>query len=285
MPARAIFLDLDGSSLDHDHRLPQDLVDLIATAPDVHWSILTGRSHRAVRWLDILHHFPAEALHCFDNGATIMRRDGERALSVPVDEARLTSVLADIRAEIDGMDYLYAVGQHTPGLVWVDGPPTDEMRYWGLVLDDFEAFAERALADPITKLTIKAKAVDWPGRMMARGHAVNGHHVDVSGPGISKASAAEFVLARHGLPPERAVFVFNDYNDLPVLASERLRGLVRVKVGPVMPEVEADHRLAHPREVAATLAAILASDAAVQAADAAIPAADAREPAGSTGNR
>ena len=74
----------------------------------------------------------------------------------------------------------------------------------------------------------------------------NDTYIDVTTAGVHKGSAVVDVLAMLGVSPAETAFVFNDFNDLPVLKHPELSQIVKIKVGDLLPDVAADYALAKP---------------------------------------
>jgi hydroxymethylpyrimidine pyrophosphatase-like HAD family hydrolase len=85
----------------------------------------------------------------------------------------------------------------------------------------------------------------------------NGCVVDLTPFGVDKGTGVKFVLDMLQIDPCDAAFVFNDENDLPVLSSSSLNGIVTVKVGAQLPHVCADYKVSTPSDVADVLRELL----------------------------
>jgi hydroxymethylpyrimidine pyrophosphatase-like HAD family hydrolase len=82
-----------------------------------------------------------------------------------------------------------------------------------------------------------------------------GNNIDITTAQINKGSGCNLLLERLNIDASHALFIFNDFNDLPLINA--VPDIIKLKVGTLMPEVSADYYAATPHDVAEILRQLL----------------------------
>jgi hydroxymethylpyrimidine pyrophosphatase-like HAD family hydrolase len=85
----------------------------------------------------------------------------------------------------------------------------------------------------------------------------NENNIDVTPYGIDKGSACLYLLDYLSLKSENVIFIFNDYNDLPLVEKPELDKILKFKVGDRLPHIIADYAVNTPFDVAGVLSKII----------------------------
>jgi Cof subfamily protein (haloacid dehalogenase superfamily) len=227
MPVRALYFDLDGTLLDHDHAVPLALAQAIARARarGLKIGIATGR--RKTTTLPYALQIETNAPLILFNGAVVVDADREAVLfhaALPHEETRAV------------VDAVLAAGVHVCAYVdedlYVDPshPRPQLMGPAGAVLLSPTERPLRTLPVAPTKLLF----VDEPARLVAlradltaRGLVPPGAHLVRSNPrflellpdGVSKGRALPLVAARLGVDVDDIAAFGDDENDADMLAA------------------------------------------------------------------
>lgn len=222
-PGLLVALDIDGTLLGHDGRLSPDVLDGVRALRETgtHVVLATGRSLVGLR--------PVAAALGVDrgwavasNGAVSVRLDpdlpggDEVSDVVTFDPEPALRLLRDLLP-----DGLFAVERLGEGF-WVSGhfPPGELPE--GVRVVDFEALCQA----PATRVTLRAPRLEAADlrEVVDRSHLTGVTYaigwtawLDLTPPGISKASALETLRTRLGVAPGSSLAVGDGQNDVDML--------------------------------------------------------------------
>jgi hydroxymethylpyrimidine pyrophosphatase-like HAD family hydrolase len=250
-----VVLDLDGSAMSDDEGTPSELISLVRENSTVRWVLATGRSFASAANTELAKALPKGAPHVFDGGSTLMSLSGTSFLQHWLSPCEISIFFDNV--DEGHLDYIFASTEDAKGMCWtsprsaaVKLPPATRancLREYRRLLD----------AVPVSKLSIRARcAIQLPNTINA---VICGNKADVLPCGIDKGTGMRFIFDRLSIAPSRSAFVFNDVNDLPLLAHPYFRDIVRIKVGSRIPTVPSEYSIAAPRAVASLLASLLKS--------------------------
>ncbi|GAA2918757.1 HAD family hydrolase [Streptomyces thioluteus] len=229
---RLIATDLDGTLLRDDKTVSDRTVAALAAAEaaGIEVFFVTGRP---TRWMDVASdHVHGHGLAICANGAAVVDlRDGGRFVEVrPLERTDALAVVHMVRTAVPGSTFAV---ERTTGFHY-------EPQYPPFMLSDdaVVATAEEFLAEdargydgtpcgPVLKLLAHHPELA-PDDFLARARAAAGAHgsftrssptalLEISGPGVSKASTLARYCAGHGITPEEVVAFGDMPNDLEML--------------------------------------------------------------------
>jgi hypothetical protein len=223
-PLRLVATDLDGTIVRTDGTVSDRTRAAFAAAEqaDVGIVLVTGRPPR---WM----HTMAEdtghrGLAILSNGAIVYDLHEERVIDQhPIDPDAAAEVVAALQAEVPGLVFAVERGDrfgHEPGWVTRYAQPADV-----LVADVGELVSEpmvKLLArhDGLSGDNLLARARSVIGEVATVTHSGLGTSavLEISGPGVTKATALARLAADLGTGPEGTVAFGDMPNDLPMLA-------------------------------------------------------------------
>jgi len=231
---KAVFFDLDGSTLGPDQAFTPSFLSLVRRHREKKWVMTTGRGAWSVFGLGLHRNFDADVPHIFDNGALISRIDGGSELKLLLGSGEKCEALAHL-SSLSGVDPIFASVYPGEGLVW---PAIKDNRNENLrCSDSFEDFALAVRSAEVTKISVKCgMALSFPPGLHVSSQS--GSH-DVINHGASKGSAMSVVRKLLRIEPEEILFVCDDLNDLSAIHNSDLDGMRIVKVGEKLPSVRA----------------------------------------------
>ncbi|WP_058045371.1 HAD family hydrolase [Streptomyces roseifaciens] len=224
---RLIATDLDGTLLRDDKTVSERTVAALAAAEaaGIEVFFVTGRP---ARWMDVVSdHVQGHGLAICANGAAVVDlRDGARFVEVrPLERADALAVVHAVRAAAPGSSFAV---ERTAGIHY-------EPEYPPFFLDPgaVVAPAEKLLAEdceytePILKLLASHPDLG-PDEFLTIAREAAGAHgsftrssptalLEISGPGVSKASTLARCCAERGISPEEVVAFGDMPNDLEML--------------------------------------------------------------------
>ncbi|MFD1829031.1 HAD family hydrolase [Streptomyces desertarenae] len=226
---RLIATDLDGTLLRDDKSVSRRTVEALAAAEEAGIEVffVTGRP---ARWMDVVSdHVHGHGLAICANGAAVVDlHRGRRIVRVrelPVGTA--LAVVEELRSTAPGVTFAV---ERTGGIHY-------EPRYPQFHLDPgaLHAPVEKLLAEgsdfadqPVLKLLAHHTEL-VPDDFLALARAAAGHHaeftrsspsalLEISGPGVSKASTLALCCERRGVSPQEVVAFGDMPNDLEMLS-------------------------------------------------------------------
>ncbi|MDT0545553.1 HAD family hydrolase [Streptomyces lonegramiae] len=226
---RLIATDLDGTLLRNDKSVSDRTVAALAAAEraGIEVFFVTGRP---ARWMDVVSaHVHGHGLAICANGAAVVDlHDGGRLLDArPLPGERAVAVVEALRGAAPGTSFAV---ERTGGIAYEPEYPPFNRDPSAVI-----APAEKLLADggecdgmPILKLLAHHPTLA-PDAFLELGRTVAGAHGDftrssptalleISGPGVSKASTLARCCAQRGIAPEEVVAFGDMPNDLEMLA-------------------------------------------------------------------
>ncbi len=226
---RLIATDLDGTLLRDDKSVSDRTIAALAAAEEAGIEVffVTGRP---ARWMDVVSaHVHGHGLAICANGAAVVDlHAGGRIIEVrPLERARALAVVHALRAAAPGTTFAVEL---TTGIHY-------EPAYPPFYLDPVAtiATAEKLLHEepagsgaPVLKLLAHHPELT-PDAFLALGRAAAGDLgsitrssptalLEISGPGVSKASTLELCCAERGIAPEEVVAFGDMPNDLEMLS-------------------------------------------------------------------
>jgi hydroxymethylpyrimidine pyrophosphatase-like HAD family hydrolase len=249
-----VFMDLDGSTITEQGELPPDLRDLIGANQTVNWVIVTGRGYASASKTPIASAVSASTPHVFDGGATIMDLSGRLHKQSCLSQDELDAFFASI--DTTQSDYIYAGVDAGGGLCWFAPDYTSRsiptLKHTGDILE----YQTWLRGREISKISVRQRT---GGKVVLQvHHAINGNNIDVTAVGVDKAFGARDILRMLGGRPERAAFIFNDENDLALVRAPFFEAMTTIKVGDLLPDVDADICVPSPYDVTKALGPLLA---------------------------
>ncbi|MFT4218061.1 MAG: HAD family hydrolase [Micropruina sp.] len=224
MSVRLIATDLDGTFLDPVGQVSEvnRLALAAAAACGVPVVVATGRPSR---WLQVLDDLPGVHREVVvSNGAGVFDLDGRRHTVVHgLDPQLAVEVAADLRDAIPGTVFAFEWGEHfgcEPELPqergeWLKRAPLAELA--AIELPVLKLCAFHADLDSDT-LAVRGRTVIGDRLTMTHSHLGDYGLLEISAPGVTKASGLAALCAGLGIDPAD-VAAFGDMpNDLPMLA-------------------------------------------------------------------
>jgi hydroxymethylpyrimidine pyrophosphatase-like HAD family hydrolase len=256
---RAVIMDGDGSTINEDNSMPANLGSLILQMPHIKWIMATGRSFDLLQRLPILNYLANDVPHIVDGGSTLIYKTGvihsRKRLSVQdinhlFDNLVLSQVEFIYFAIDDEHKYLY-VPQHQLSTAISYRPQFAS----AISISDLATYKQLTLhyQPPKIFLRINQNSVILPQLHWQQ----NERNIDITPANADKGTACYELLQLLNIQPVEMVFVFNDNNDLPLIRHPELQHITSIKVGNLLPHIEADYLASSPYDVAATLEKIL----------------------------
>ncbi|WP_394814723.1 HAD hydrolase family protein [Streptomyces millisiae] len=225
---RLIATDLDGTLLREDKTVSPRTVAALAAAEaaGIHVIFVTGRP---ARWMGpVRDHVPAHGLAICGNGAAVvdLRRGGELVATRPLPLDNALAIVRALRATAPGVAFAVerAGGfHHEPGYAPMVADPASRVAPAEALLSADPAFG----GQPVLKLLAHHGDLD-PDEFLALGRAVAGEHgeftrsnpnalLEISGPGVSKASTLAGRCRELGVDQTEVVAFGDMPNDLAML--------------------------------------------------------------------
>ena len=253
---RAVFFDLDGSTLHSNLVFSETFLSLSRRYPDISWVITTGRGMWSVKVLRLNEYFDSPIPHIFDNGAAICHFNG-----LPVRKHLLrTETRHDILtllSELPFIGCIYASVFPDSGLVWSSYDRLSVCSPDLFHYHDFKSFADDVMKMEITKISVKSSLpVDFPSNLNIM---QNKNSFDVIDLGVSKGSGINTVRKLLKLNPQDIAFVCDDLNDLSAINHPSLKGMVIATVGKTLINVNAKINVEAIEDVARHIERMLVS--------------------------
>jgi Cof subfamily protein (haloacid dehalogenase superfamily) len=223
---RLIATDLDGTLLRDDKTVSARTIAALADAEaaGIEVFFVTGRP---ARWMDVVaQHTARHGMAICANGAAVYDLHRDRLLAAyPLDARDALAAVEKLRAAVPGT--AFAV-EFTDGLAY-----EDDYRQWPAEPDHLVSPVEELLAGDITRPTVlkllaRHSSLD-PDVFLAAARSAAGEHgevtrsspsalLEISGPGVSKATTLARCCAERGISA-REVVAFGDMpNDLEMLS-------------------------------------------------------------------
>lgn len=228
-PTPAVWvLDLDGTLLGPDHRIPADSLAAVtrAHAAGVHVVVATGRVLAAT--LPVLEVLPFRPwLICCGGQTTLAPEEHEATVSRTLHPAHVADALARALPLPDVAVQLYTA---TAQAMWrTNAAGTYLATSEGLVFDPLDT-----LPDPVPGDLVKVVFTGQPEATRALDArfgadlpytytATGARYRDVLPLGVDKGTALDALLARTGWPADRVLAAGDNANDLPLFARARWR--------------------------------------------------------------
>ncbi|WP_171164817.1 Cof-type HAD-IIB family hydrolase [Streptomyces sp. I05A-00742] len=229
---RLIATDLDGTLLRDDKTVSDRTVAALAAAEAAGLEVffVTGRP---ARWMDVVSaHVHGHGLAICANGAAVVDlRDGGRFVEVrPLGRADALAIVVALRAAVPGSSFAV---ERTTGFHYEPQYPPFQLDPAAVIAPAEEFLAAEAPTEggdscgPILKLLAHHPELA-PDAFLARARTAAGDHgsftrssptalLEISGPGVSKASTLAGYCAEHGIAPEEVVAFGDMPNDLEML--------------------------------------------------------------------
>jgi Cof subfamily protein (haloacid dehalogenase superfamily) len=225
---RLVVTDMDGTFLSPDGTVSEQNRAAVLAAQQAGIPVLFATG-RPVRWLDVIRDLPgAHPTVIASNGAVLYDLGAQKLLDrVCVDPDVALGAVRAVRASVPDAAFAFESGDrfgHEPGYrVWRSDPRVDPALFTGPA-------EEIAHTEPFVKMLVQSRTLD-PDRLLADVRAVVGDTltvthsashgaglVEVSGPGVSKASMLARCCARLGVDAAD-VAAFGDMpNDVAMLS-------------------------------------------------------------------
>lgn len=224
---RLIAVDMDGTLLDADGRVPDALWPLLEElrARDIHFAPASGRQLATLQ--EAFPDHRDELVFIAENGGYVVRA-GEEVSSVAMDRAFVEALLARL-TDLAAREDLGVVlcGKESAYIERMDAAFADEAATYYARLSHVPAFAE--VDDQILKVAVYAfsdgERVAGALADVRETHQVvvsGAHWVDVMNPGVNKGVALTALQRALGVGPENTA-AFGDYlNDLEMLDAAHL---------------------------------------------------------------
>ncbi|MEU5417669.1 Cof-type HAD-IIB family hydrolase [Streptomyces sp. NPDC001407] len=224
---RLIATDLDGTLLRDDKTVSERTVAALAAAEaaGIEVFFVTGRP---ARWMDVVRdHVHGHGLAICANGAAVVDlHDGGRFVEVqPLERTDALAVVHALRAAAPGTSFAV---ERTEGIHYEPAYPPFFLDPGAVVAPAEKLLAEDSgYTDPILKLLAHHPELE-PDEFLSVAREAGGAHgaftrssptalLEISGPGISKASTLARCCAERGIAPEEVVAFGDMPNDLEML--------------------------------------------------------------------
>lgn len=252
---KAIIMDGDGSTITADHKLPDNLRDLIIANPQTKWIMATGRSLDLLSHLPIIDYLSKDVPHILDGGSRLMNVDGTSIIDFIISSDELECFFAQLNPA--KIDFLYYSLDHNNSFLY-----SQNLDHWGKLAvfekvnkcDNLAEYRVTTKKSPPTKIFMRVneffelKNVTWHN---------NDQNIDFTAHGVNKGSTCCKLLELLNLSANEVAFVFNDRNDLPLVEHPELQQITKIMVGDYLPEIKADYHVDTPYDVAEVLAKLI----------------------------
>ncbi|MDD3266773.1 MAG: HAD hydrolase family protein [Burkholderiales bacterium] len=253
---KAIIMDGDGSTITQDNKLPDNLRDLICNNPQLKWIMATGRSMDLLRATPIYDYLSDDIYHIVDGGSCLMYKSGSIYKQHLLGKDEVDIFFAKL--QLQHTNWLYYSPDGYKAFVYTT---QDKLKEKANKISDFititenlSEFRDYLSTFPAGKIFLNvSQEFDLSGVHYQR----NENNFDITKHGIHKGSAFIDMLADLGLQASEAVFIFNDSNDLPIVNHPDLSGVIKIKVGDYLPNINADYHVKTPYDVANILRQII----------------------------
>ncbi|MFI9720922.1 Cof-type HAD-IIB family hydrolase [Streptomyces sp. NPDC052396] len=224
---RLIATDLDGTLLHDDKSVSDRTVAALAAAEaaGIEVFFVTGRP---ARWMDVVSaHVHGHGLAICANGAAVVDlHDGGRFVEVrPLETAGALAIVETIRTAVPGSSFAV---ERTTGIHYEPQYPPFQADPGAVIATAEETLSQQGEGTgPILKLLAHHSDLA-PDEFLSIARAVAGEHgsftrssptalLEISGPGVSKASTLARCCAERGISPEEVVAFGDMPNDLEML--------------------------------------------------------------------
>lgn len=245
-------MDLDGSTLADKNVLPTELRALIQQHPQINWIITTGRSYPNFIRAPFKGLLPDDSLHIIEGGARIVQLDGTLLNEFGIQATELQHLFSII--DLSAIDYMYFCSPLLHGNAWYRH--NDVIDKFNLPASNytfnFEEFKAMAYELNPGKVSLYR---NQEFELVGLNYHSTGNNIDITTAQINKGSGCNLLLERLNIDASHALFIFNDFNDLPLINA--VPEIKKLKVGTLMPEISADYYAATPDDVAAVLRQLL----------------------------
>jgi hydroxymethylpyrimidine pyrophosphatase-like HAD family hydrolase len=252
---KAVFFDLDGSTLGSDLLFPGSFLSVVNRYHDRKWIITTGRGVWSVSDLKLHTEFDPDTPHIFDNGGLICRMNGESLLKNILSNQEKKEVLSFLPT-LNCVDSVYVSVFPSTGFCWSTGK-LSVLGYKSLIsFNDYETFANAIMNSVITKFSIKSEtAITFPGELTV---VRNQNSYDILNILSKKGNAINIVREHFSLQAKEIAFIWDDHNDLSAVKDPTLSNMYLIKVGSNLPDVKSDIHVLKIQDVGYHLESILA---------------------------
>lgn len=249
MSIKIVVMDGDGSTITHDHKLPDNLRDLILANPQIKWMMATGRSMDLLRATPIHQYLSADVFHIVDGGSCLMYKDGTVHKHYLLKPQEIDAVFNKLDLELS--NYLYYSPDGVRGFSYTRNHEIarqlSKISDQVYVTENIQQFRQWLHEYPTGKILLNVKE-DYD--LSELHYNRNENNFDFTSDGVHKGSAFVEMMEAMDVKPEETAFVFNDKNDLPIINHPELQNIVKIKVGDYLPEIKADYHVATPYDVA-----------------------------------
>ncbi len=246
---KTVFMDLDGSTLIEKNIIPANLRNLILQHSEINWIITTGRSYPSMIRAPFAEILPSDSIHITEGGARLSSLAGKLFKEFLLQPHEINEFFQTI--ELDQIDYVYYCHIVNEGQGWFRDVKIEQQFHLPLKRKtyDFNEFKLWTQQTTPAKLALYRNTEELSlGKLNWN---FNNNYVDVTTSGVNKGSAAITMLEHLGHSAQEAIFIFNDYNDLPLINA--LPTIKKLKVGSLLTNIEADYQVATPEQVADVL--------------------------------
>ncbi len=252
-----VLMDGDGSTLTSQSELPENLLKLILEHEHINWIMATGRSLDLLKLTPIFPHLSSNVPHIVSGGAKIMKLDGTVIKEHNLSDAELEIFFNNLK--LDAIDFLY----YSPDGIKQYGFSQDQNilnKFGGhkiVTIDSIQQFKLLVYNIRPSNLLVRVNDRFNPEDFSLLNYNRNENNIDLTPYGINKGSACLYLLDHLSLKPENVLFIFNDYNDLPLVEKPELENIIKLKVGDRLPHIIADYKVNTPFDVADILSEII----------------------------
>lgn len=247
---KAVVMDLDGSVLENG-RLPKKTAHFIEARLDLTWIVATGRSFKTFATCAVPPLLHPDSIHCLEGGGRVMGVTGDTIFETLFTIDELNDFFNQI--EPDDVSFIYYAVSPEGGFLYTQ---SEDLLMEGLpslkMTNKIEDFKRWTLENRPSKIALKLKKVkDFKNLNWTR----NEKQVDITPEGVDKGYAVKKILDYLKIDPSEAVFICNDYNDLPVI--EALPGLIPITVGGKLANIDTPYKSPTPNQVTEILERII----------------------------
>ncbi|MEV5705793.1 HAD family hydrolase [Actinoallomurus sp. NPDC052274] len=223
MTPRVVATDLDGTVVRSDYTVSERTVAAFARVEraGAMLVLVTGRPPRWMR--SVAHAVAHRGLAICANGAITYDLHTEQVVDthlIPVD--RLRAAVAVLGEALPGLGFAV---EHDDGMAYAHG---FELSYWDSQTTPPPTPIEALLSRPAAKLLARHPELEADalldearrlvGDLVLPTHSNGDRLIEISAPGVSKASTLAELCARHGIDADDVVAFGDMPNDLPMLA-------------------------------------------------------------------
>ncbi|HCY39709.1 MAG TPA: hypothetical protein DHV02_07570 [Neisseriales bacterium] len=258
MTIKIIVMDGDGSTITHDHKLPDNLRNLILANPQIKWMMATGRSMDSLQSTPIYQYLSDDIFHIVAGGSCLMYKDGTIHKHYLLKPQEIDLIFNKLKLELS--NYLYYYSDGVRGFAYTQNLEIANNLTKKLnnvqITEDINQFRTWLRDYPTGKISLNVKETYDLSELH---YHQNENYFDFTSSGVNKGSAFAEMLNFMDLKANEVAFIFNDKNDLPIINHPALRDVIKIKVGDYLPEVKSDYHVATPYDVADILKNITGS--------------------------